>query len=76
MRIVRRLLALFLCCALVAYAQGNNFDRVRYNGGSVPSKVDPKEWKNHLIVTSDMITLKLKDGNGVEIPPKQPSSGG
>jgi hypothetical protein len=56
---------------LVANAQGNHFDKVRYNGGSVPSKVDPKEWNNKLTITSDLITLRLKDGQGVEIPPKQ-----
>jgi len=56
--------------SLLAYADGNSFDRVRYNGGSVDSKVDPKEWKNTLTVTSDAITLALKDGKSVVIPPK------
>ena len=40
----RKLLALFLSCAVFAYAEGNTFSKVRYNGGSVPSKVDPKDW--------------------------------
>jgi hypothetical protein len=74
MQSMRRLLTLFLCCALVANAQGNSFKRVRYNGGSVASKVDPKEWKNTLTVTSEMITLRLKDGQGVDIPAKQVTS--
>jgi hypothetical protein len=47
---------------------------VRYNGGSVPSNVDPKEWHNKLTVTSSMISLKLKDGQGVDIPPNQVTS--
>jgi hypothetical protein len=34
------------------------------------TKVDPKDWNNHLTVTSDTITLKLKDGQQVEIPAK------
>jgi len=59
---LKRLLALLLCSAVVAWAQGNSFDKVRYNGGSVDSKVDPKDWHNQLTVTSDMITLALKDG--------------
>ena len=74
MQILRRLLAIILCSALIAWAQGNSFDKVRYNGGSVYSKVDPKDWSNHLTVTSDMITLALKDGNKLELPPKSVTS--
>ena len=74
MQILRRLLALLLCSAVAAWAQGNSFDKVRYNGGSVDSKVDPKDWHNQLTVTSDMITLALKDGKKLEIPPKTVTS--
>ena len=74
MRIQRRILALLLCSTVVAWAQGNSFDKIRYNGGSVDSKVDPKDWHNQLTVTSDMITLALKDGKKVEIPPKTVTS--
>lgn len=70
MQILRRLFALFLCSAVAVWAQGNSFDKVRYNGGSVDSKVDPKDWHNQLTVTPDLITLALKDGKKVEIPPK------
>jgi len=70
----RRLLALLLCSTVAAWAQGNSFDKVRYNGGSVDSKVDPKDWHNQLTVTSDMITLALKDGKKLEIPPKTVTS--
>ena len=62
MQTLRRFLALFLCSAVAVWAQGNSFDKIRYNGGSVDSKVDPKDWHNQLTVTSDMITLVLKDG--------------
>src|SRR5215469_3769814 len=74
MPILKRVLAVLLCSVMVTWAQGNSFDRVRYNGGSVDSKVDPKEWNNHLTVTSDMITLSLKDGKKLEIPPKSVTS--
>jgi len=74
MRFVVRLLALSLSCALITYGQGNSFDRVRYNGGSVSSKVNPKEWKNTLSVTSDAINLSLRDGVSVSIPPKSVTS--
>jgi len=58
---MRRFLAVFLSCSILIYAQGNTFTKVRYNGGSVPSKVDPKSWDNKLTVTSDSILLELKD---------------
>lgn len=74
MPILKKVLAVFLCSATVTWAQGNSFERVRYNGGSVDSKVDPKEWNNRLTVTSDMITLSLKDGKKLELPPKSVTS--
>lgn len=74
MQILRRLLALLICSSVAVWAQGNSFDRVRYNGGSVDSKVDPKDWHNQLTVTSDMITLALKDGKKFELPPKSVTS--
>jgi hypothetical protein len=74
MQIQHRPLALLLCCAVAARAQGNSFDKTRYNCGSVDSKVDPKDWHNQLTVTSDMISLALKDGKKLEIPPKTVTS--
>jgi len=74
MRFLLRLTAFALSVALVTCAQGNSFDKVRYNGGSVASKVDPKDWHNRLTVTSDMITLELKDGAKLGIPPKTVTS--
>ncbi len=50
------------------------FKNVRYNGGSVASKVDPKDWGNRLTVTADAIKLELKDKQTVEIPPKSVTS--
>jgi hypothetical protein len=74
MHILKRLLALFLCSAVAVWAQGNSFDKVRYNGGSVDSKVDPKDWHNKLTVTSDMITMQFDDGKKLEIPPQSVTS--
>jgi hypothetical protein len=69
-----RVTALLLCLALASYGEGNTFDKVRYNGGSVDSKVDPKDWHNQLTVTSDMIVMVFKDGKRLEIPPKSVTS--
>jgi len=74
MKFCTRVTVLFLCFSLLTYGEGNTFDRVRYNGGSVDSKVDPKEWKNTLTVNSNLITLALKDGKKLEISPKSVTS--
>jgi hypothetical protein len=65
MKFMKQFLAVVLSClmasaAFAAERSGNEFTKVRYNGGSVPSKVDPKAWGNKLTVTSDTITLELK----------------
>jgi len=72
--IVKQLFALFLCCAVLGYAQGNTFNKVRYNGGSVASSVSAKEWGNRLTVTPEIIVLELKDNQKVEIPPRSVTS--
>ncbi len=70
-----QLIAIILCASLLASADGGNtFTRVRYNGGSVASKVDPKDWNNKLTVTSDAITFDFKDGQHLTIPPKSVTS--
>jgi hypothetical protein len=66
-----RALALILAFSITAAADsGNTFTRVRYNGGTIATKVNPKDWDNQLTVTPDVITFKLKDGQKVDIPPK------
>jgi hypothetical protein len=67
---LRQILVCILVSAFVTQGQGNTFKKVRYNGGSVDSKVSPHDWDNTLTITPDMITLALKDGKKVEIPPK------
>ncbi len=63
-----RCMAVVLSVSVAVYAQGNSWSKVRYNGGTLQTKVDPDEWNNQLTVTSDTITLKLKDGQTVDIP--------
>jgi hypothetical protein len=62
------LLAATVFCA-TTLAQGNEF-KVRYVGGSVASTVKPDDWGNTMTVNSDLITIKLKDGQEVKIDPK------
>ena len=72
----KKFLALLVSCAMLCSAQGNIFTKVRYNGGSVATKVDPKDWGNRLTVTSDVITLELKGKakTKLEIPSKSVTS--
>src|SRR5690349_23667000 len=73
LKVLRRAIALVLCCCMYVSATGNTF-KVRYNGGAIASKVDPKDWGNKLTINPDAITLALKDGKKVEIPPKSVTS--
>ena len=69
---MKNLIAVFLCILLVVLpvlAQGNQFE-VRYVGGSLSSNVKPDDWKNSITITSELITLKLKDGQELKINPK------
>jgi hypothetical protein len=69
---VKKVLALLLCLSLFSlttFAQGNIFE-VRYVGGSLASKVKADDWGNTLTVDSDLVRLKLKDGQEVKIDPK------
>jgi hypothetical protein len=54
---------------ITTFADNNDF-KVRYNGGTLKTKVDPKDWDNRLTITSDQISLLLKDGQKVEFPAK------
>ena len=67
-----RLAVVLLALATTVYAssEGNSWNKVRYNGGTLQTKVNPKDWDNNLTVTPDSITLKLKDGQQVVIPAK------
>ena len=76
MKTFKPIVSVYLSCVLASpvFAQGNTFTKVRYNGGSVASKVDPKDWDNKLTVSSDVIVLELKGPkkhwDKVEIPSK------
>jgi hypothetical protein len=70
MNTLKKMVVLTMLFPLLAYCQGNTFDRVRYNGGSVSTQVKPDEWGNKLNVTSEAIVLTLKDGQSISILPK------
>jgi len=72
----RRVVTLLLIFSLpvAVFAQGNTFDKVRYNGGSVSTKVKPDDWDNKLTIASEQIVFALKDGQTITINPKQVTS--
>lgn len=70
---MKKSLALLLCVCIFSattLAQGNLF-KVRYAGGSFASNVKPDDWGNTLTISSEVILLKLKDGQEVKIDPKE-----
>jgi hypothetical protein len=71
MRTAQRAIIILLSLTTVVYSQGNMFDKIRYNGGAIQTKVKPDDWGNHLTVSSDEIKLELKDGQIVRIDPKR-----
>jgi hypothetical protein len=71
MNALRRVFVMMLVLPVFTYGQGNNFDKIRYNGGTVQTKVKSDDWGNRLAITSDEIKLELKDGQKVVIDPKQ-----
>lgn len=66
-------LTLALCVFLTtgALGAGNNFKHVRYQGGTFETKTKPDSWDNSLTVSSEEITLKLKDGQTMTLRPNQ-----
>jgi hypothetical protein len=63
--------AALLCLSILTYGQGNTFKDIRYQGGTVQTKVKPDDWGNRLTVSSDEIKFDLKDGQVIKIKPKQ-----
>jgi hypothetical protein len=67
---MKRLSVILLSLSILAYADGNTFTKVRYNGGSVASKVDPKDWNNTLTITPEDISFETRDKVKVDIAPR------
>jgi PEGA domain-containing protein len=71
MKLFTTILILLLSLNVLVYGESNSFNKIRYLGGSVQSAVDPEDWNNTLLVSSDLITLILKDGQTFKIQPAQ-----
>jgi len=71
MKALHRVFVMMLTLSFLTYGQGNNFDKIRYNGGTVQTKTKPDDWSNRLAITSEEIKLDLKDGQKIVIDPKQ-----
>jgi hypothetical protein len=65
----RQGMAALLVVALVGFVQGSTFDQIRYNGGTLQTQVDPKDWDNTLTIEPGSIRLWLKDGQSLTIDP-------
>ena len=71
MKALRRVFVIMLVFSIFTYGQGNNFDKIRYNGGTIQTKIKPDDWGNRLTITSEEIKLELKDGQYIVIDPKR-----
>ncbi|MGH9938721.1 MAG: PEGA domain-containing protein [Blastocatellia bacterium] len=71
MKALHRVFVMMLMLSVLTYGQGNTFDKIRYNGGTVQTTTKPDDWNNRLAITSEGIKLDLKDGQKVVIDPKQ-----
>src|SRR5262249_42025821 len=74
---MKKLIACQLCAVVLVLsvtAYGSTFKDIRYNGGTIKNKIDPKELGDKLTVTSDEISLELKDGQSLKIDPKNVTS--
>lgn len=49
-------LTILLCLSVATNGQGNSFKDIRYQGGTVQTKIKPDEWGNRLTISSDEIT--------------------
>jgi hypothetical protein len=64
-------LVFILLTSSLCRAEGNSWDKVRYNGGTISTKVSSKDWNNKLTISSDEIKLELKDKQTIVIDPKK-----
>ncbi|HEY8458950.1 MAG TPA: PEGA domain-containing protein [Blastocatellia bacterium] len=71
MKALRRIFVTMMALSILTYGQGNNFNKIRYNGGTVETKTKPDDWGNSLSVSSEEIRLELKDGQKIVIDPKR-----
>lgn len=65
---------LALATQIPVRAQGNTWDKVRYNGGTIATKTKPDDWDNRLTITSSQITLELEDGQRLVVDPERVTS--
>lgn len=70
MKALHRIFVMMLTLSVLTYGQGNTFEKIRYNGGTVQTKTKPDDWGNRLAVTSEEIKLDLKDAQKIVIDPK------
>jgi hypothetical protein len=73
MNFVNAVLFLALSCPAHGSAQTTTFNRVRYQGGTIPSKISPEEIRNKLVVGPE-ITLSLDNGQLIKFSSKQATS--
>src|SRR5262245_37955555 len=71
MKVLRQIFVMMMVLSALTYGQGNSFNNIRYNGGTVATNTKPDDWGNSLSITSEEIKMYLRDGQKVVIDPKR-----
>lgn len=61
---------LLVVCSLTE-AAGNSWNKIRYDGGTVPAKVNPYDWNTTLTVSPDRILLMFAHRTTFALEPSQ-----
>jgi hypothetical protein len=69
--VTRRTLTCLLATAALLRAQGNSWNKLRYNGGTVQAKVNPFDWNTTLTITTDSIVLTFGPRVTLRLKPAQ-----
>jgi hypothetical protein len=70
---MRKVIAILLLLAFANLASadvGTTWNKVRYNGGQLQTKVGPKDWDNIFTVSPQQIRFTTRDGQVFECSPK------
>src|SRR5262245_52687503 len=71
MKVLRQVFVMMMVLPVLIYGQGNNFNKIRYSGGTVKTETKPDDWGNSLSISSEEIKLELKDGQKIVIDPRR-----
>lgn len=67
----KRVTALLVLLSVPLWGDGNQWNKIRYSGGTVAAKVNPYDWNTTLTVTADSIKLVFGGRTTLTLRPAQ-----